>query len=130
MGKPVTQEDAAGCAIACVAFVCGVSYRTAKRQFKGMGSPKTGYFCFHITKALSRLGRRYDYKKVRGRQRFEEGSIVFAERSDAYPLGHFLVRHGSKWMNPWINFPKMNGARSGFVSKLPSKPSYVVFPVE
>ena len=133
--KSVTQEDSLGCGIACVAFVCNVSYKTAKKKyFKNLGdADKTGYFCKDIVKALSNADKMYNYKYIKRKIRLKTNTIVFLKRSKRYPAGHYLVRTINRWMDPWINFnidkPNVKEANSGFRSRLPGKPIYVVFPL-
>jgi hypothetical protein len=129
MGKPVTQEDVAGCGIACVAFLAGVKYDEAKvRYFKEKGTNTKGYWCRDIVKALSTAGMNYTYVHVKGRPRFRDGTIVFIARSKQYPLGHYLVKDRRGWMNPWKNFPLLK-AESGFERRLLGKPIYAIFKI-
>lgn len=130
MSGPVTQEDIAGCGIACVAFVCGRSYGYAKgRYFKGLGSPTKGYLCRDLVKALSRSGRGYSYRHARQGDRFDNGTIIFIKRSGRYPAGHYLVKTRRGYMNPWSNFPDMRNPRSDFSARLPGTPQYAVYAV-
>ncbi|MDE1823213.1 MAG: hypothetical protein KGH50_02710 [Candidatus Micrarchaeota archaeon] len=130
MARTITQEDASGCGIACVAFVCRTSYGFAKRRyFKGLGSPARGYFCRDLVKALGRAGKRYGYRHIKGRERLKPGTIIFIKRSERYPAGHYLVKTGNGYMNPWINFPDIRNPKSAFARRLPGIPSYAVYPV-
>ncbi len=129
--KAVTQEDAMGCGIACVAFVIGRSYRTTQHNYFRERKPSTkGYYCFELTRALSRAGLKYSYKRVKGNLNAKEGSIVFIEKGGRYPGGHYLVKVKSGWMNPWINFPDIRKPRSGFTKSLPDRPEWVIFKVD
>lgn len=130
MGRSVTQQDAAGCAIACVAYVCGVSYRYALRKyFRQSRSNPAGYMCSDIVKALSRAALAYKTRHVRGKgAEFTDKTIVFSMRSERYPMGHYLVRDHGRWMNPWTNFPDINKPRSGFVDRLPARAMYAIVP--
>lgn len=130
--RPVRQEDPLGCGIACVAYVTGISYDTAKaRYFKNKRSAATsGYLCRDIVAALSLAGGEHAYNYVKGRKRFAHGTIVFIKRSARYPSGHYLVKSVSGWMDPWINFnaknPEVNGSKAGFRRRLPGKPIYFI----
>lgn len=127
----VTQEEPLGCGIACVAYICKTSYKTAKKKyFKNDNRAITsGYFCRDLVKALSKAGKSYQFARVKKKSTFKNGAIVFIQRSKQYSMGHYLVKTNHGWMNPWINFPNIKPARSGFSKKLPGKPSYVVFPI-
>lgn len=117
---PVTQQDLMGCGIACVAFICGIGYKTAKRRyFRGLGDAnRRGYLCRDMVTALSATGRRYIYKYLKRRMRYPPGTIVFIRRSKRYPVGHYLAKSGKGWMDPWMNFDSVTAdishARSGF----------------
>lgn len=130
--KSVTQENSLGCGIACVAYVCNTSYKTAKRKFfKGLGdSNNTGYLCKDMVKALSMAGKKYHYRYIKRKQKFKENTIVFLRRSKRYPVGHYIVKTKNGWMDPWINFkvdnPNINEANSGFRRRLPEKAIYAI----
>jgi hypothetical protein len=136
MGKahgPVAQEDVLGCGIACVAFVTGVSYGTAKgRYFYQRKARACGYLCRDLVRALSTVGRSYDYKYLKSSSGLKDGTIVFIKRSRQYPAGHYLLKTKRGWMDPWMNFdaeiPEIKKARAGFRRRLPGRPIYAVFP--
>ncbi len=130
MSKPLKQEDSAGCAVACVASLCRVSYGKALSYFtkKGFASLR-GYYCRDICRALSKSGRNFAYRKFSDKTAFlleRHGTIVFIS-SPAYPMGHYLLKTKKGWMNPWTNFPKMNPVKAGFQDKLPGKAEWVIF---
>jgi hypothetical protein len=133
--KPVSQEDTFGCGIACVAWITGRSYKQAKSlYFKDMGSASSrGYFCRDLVAALAMAKKRYSYRYVKGRIRFNENSIVFIKRSKRYPAGHYLVKTERGWMDPWINFsrrnPEVEIAAAGFRKRLPGRAIYAVYEV-
>lgn len=130
----ITQEHLMGCGIACVAFVCGVSYAVARRRyFRGLGdADRRGYLCRHIVTALSAAGRRYNYRYLKQRMRYPPGTTVFIRRSKRYPVGHYLVKTERGWMDPWLNFDSaacaIRKARSGFRRRLPGKAIYALCP--
>lgn len=135
MEKAVAQRDLFGCGIACVAYITGNSYRSAKRKYfkNGGKADKVGYWCKDLVWALSLAQKEYSYKYIKARMRFSEGTVVFIKRSKHHPAGHYLVRTRNGWMDPWINFdaksPDAKRARAGFCSKLPGKPIYAIFPI-
>ena len=99
-----------GCGVACVAFVVGRSYANALQLFSGFwGDPhRRGYGRRTLVAALRRAGESYvvrGFGRVppdeRARWAFPEGSIVFVRDDGDYRVGHYLVRVGTYWMNPW-----------------------------
>lgn len=132
--NPVRQEDGLGCAVACVAFVLGVSYQDALMLFKDGKTRvknKANFYCPEIVAIFKSHGKDYEWKKLKDMSDVEfscDHSIVFVKKSKKYPFGHFLVRHKNKWMDPWINLPDKE-VRAGFRNELPSKPTYVVYSV-
>ena len=128
--KPVVQEDSLGCGIACVAYVCGVKYKTAKeRYFRGLGDAnKKGFLCKDLVLTFSRAGKVYEYKYLKTRKQLRADTIVFIKRSEKYPFGHYLAKTTKGWMDPWINFSKkeldVTSAKSGFRKRLPGRAVY------
>ncbi len=133
MKLPITQEDSYGCGIACVAFICGVSYKAAKHNyFEGKKAGTRGYLCKDLVYALSITKKKYKYSYIKRRTSFKENTIVFIKRSKRYPIGHYLVRVKNSWMDPWLNFdatkPEIKKAKSGFRKKLPDRAIYKISP--
>jgi len=133
--KAVAQEDPMGCGIACVAFICGVPYKSGKCLFNRHDGTKPDCFCPDIVDALQKSGRAYNWSRIRGKRiHFIDGSIVFIRRSRTFPAGHFLVRWKGKWMDPWLNLdatcPDLSRAKAGFRKRLPGKASYYIFPIK
>lgn len=130
--KSVTQKHALGCAVACVAYILNISYKKAHEFFKNPNYATTrGYYCREIVKALENAGLRYGYRYVKSSKRkllSLDNIMVFIKRSKKYPGGHYLVYRNKKWMNPWINFPYINPAKSGFSEKLPGKVQWLIYP--
>jgi len=125
----VVQEDPYGCSVACVAFLCGISYGKARHNFKNPRRAKTwGFTCREIVSALGKLDKKYAYRRIRERIKPPRDSIIFIARSKKYPAGHFLARMNGGWMDPWINFPSSK-RRAGFRKRLPGKAIYRIFPV-
>ncbi len=121
-----------GCAIACVAARCGVSYQRALKLFSVEKHAWTrGYYCSEIVAALSAAGCDYRYEKFKAKRHasaiLRAGTIVFIERGESYPSGHFLIRGREGWMNPWANFPNIGKVVSRFQKDLPGKIEYLVY---
>ena len=119
----ITQEEPFGCAISCVAFRLNLSYSDAKGLFKHPEySSRRGYYCDDIVEALDNGGcEGYTFAQVDDDNRKfldVSGTIVLIRRNVKYPAGHWLIRSGDKWVNPWINFPCMKPAKSGFQKEL------------
>ena len=131
MPKAITQKDSMGCSIACVAFVCGKSYDSAKKQFKNAGRAKTnGFICKEIVESLARAGKSYKYNYIKRKSKWKEGTIVFIKRSKRYPAGHFLARAADGWMDPWIDWSEcqdIRKAKAGFRKRLPGTPIYKIY---
>jgi len=129
MKKAITQEDFCGCAVACVAFVLGISYQSALSLFAN-GQRRAiirGFYCRDIVRALNKVSKnKFVYRKVKNSNFYKNNTIVFIARSKKYPLGHFLVRHRNLWMDPFINFPHIINVRSGFRKRLPGRPIYEI----
>ncbi|HLD58016.1 MAG TPA: hypothetical protein VI977_00025 [archaeon] len=130
--KPIAQEDLFGCAVACVAFIIGTTYKKALKLFEHPEDRNLkGYYCRDIVKALDRAGKKYSYaylKKNKKQVLKTPLYIVYLKKSKEYPSGHYLVRAKNRlWMNPWINFPKIRQAKSGFQTKLPGKPQWIIY---
>ena len=121
-----------GCAIACVAFLLGISYKNAKEMFRHPEHSFTrGFYCGEITRVLNKGGLNYVFSKIKNEQVKiinNLGVIVFTERNKDYPGGHFLVRVKNGWMNPWINFPNITPAKSGFQKNLPGNIQWIICP--
>jgi len=128
----ITQEGPSGCGVACTAQVLGVSYKKTLRLFKDGENKHTfsGFYCKEIVKVLTRRGYEswFEYiKKSKLKSIYKDSTIVFIKRSKKYPQGHYLVRVGKYWMDPWFNMPDITPAKSGFRKRLPGKPIYAIF---
>lgn len=128
----VTQEHSMGCAVACVASLCGISYSSALKLFDDTHLAWTrGFYCNEIVQALQKENLNFIYKKLVASDFYFElhiaGTIVFIAPNEHYPSGHFLLKTEKGWMNPWSNFPSMNPPQSKFEEKLPGEAEYVIF---
>lgn len=135
MKNPVTQEHPMGCAVACTAYILSCTYQQALKLYeKPKNAIGIGFYCPEIVIAMSKANRLYKYKQIRTLKNNIlniADTIVFIKKSDSYPAGHFLARTSEGlWMNPWINFPMIASAQSGFQQNLPGDPLYALFPVE
>lgn len=132
MRLPITQQHHFGCGAACVAFVAEVSYRKAVELLGIEKAVKQGFTCQELVVTLQQLGWSFTYKYINAKvqpQIYQDGTIVFIKRSKKYPVGHYLVRYQSQWMDPWINFyanQDISDAQSGWRDRLPGKPIYVL----
>lgn len=127
----MTQKHGAGCAVACVAYILNTTYDKALTLFKKPEQAiSRGYFCREIVIALQKGKKDYSYKKAIS-SNVPPYSIVFIERSKKYPLGHYLLKtEDGSWMNPWINFPCIASAESGFQKRLPGKAQWIISPLK
>ena len=133
MYKAVTQNHGLGCGVACVASVLGLNYKQALKLFKKPKNAWTvGFYCKDIVTALKTGNKKYSFKKLTSKNDpilKIKGTIIFSTYSKSYPYGHYLVRTQFGWMNPWINYPEIAPAKSGFVRKLPAKATYAIFEI-
>ena len=128
--KPITQEHVMGCGIACTASLLGIGYDKALKLFNKNHVSTRGYYLKDIVSALKKRRLNYQNSKVNNNTKKYlkiPGSIVFIKRSKKYPAGHYLLKVKSGWMNPWINYPKINPAKSGFNKKLPEKAQWILY---
>jgi len=133
--KTVTQQQPAGCGIACVATVLGVSYDRASLLFDNPEHGiSRGFYCKEIVQALKKAGKEYAHAWVKPSKKHllsRQNAIVYIKKSKRYPLGHYLAHHKTKgWMNPWINFPRIDPAKSGWNKRLPGDAQYIIYPVD
>jgi hypothetical protein len=128
--KKCVQEEADGCGISCVASILNISYKKALRLFGKKPKHRQGYYCKEIINALKKKRKNYSYKKAnKTTKRYLKvpGTIVFIKPSKKYPIGHYLLKTNKGWMNPWVNYPSMNPAKSGFEKKLPNSAQWIIF---
>lgn len=135
MRESITQELNYGCGIACYAFVLGISYKEAERRLGKEQAVSERFWVKDLTRALNETGLNYERKYVKPHvvpRIYEEGVVVLVGRSEEYPVGHYLVRRNTMWMDPWINLPNnrnIQEAKSGFRNTLPGIPKYAILPV-
>lgn len=127
MFKPVAQEDPLGCGVACVAYLLNLSYKDALQMFPN-GKERANTVGFYSKELASKLGESYKVGFAKRNKKFihRSGSIIFMKRGKKYRCGHFMVRSGNQWMDPWINFPSW-APRAGFRKRLPEQSVYIIF---
>lgn len=132
MRKSITQESDYGCGVACYAFALGISYKKAVQLLGEKQANSTRFWVNDFTYQLNRAGIEYRSIRISKRSRrkiYRDGTIVLIRQSKKYIAGHYLIRHGESWMDPWINLPANNDikyAKSGFRKRLPGKPAYAL----
>ena len=132
--KSVTQSHGTGCAVACCAYVLGLTYQKALKLFSRPHQAwGRGFYCREIVEALSAAQMKYSYcylKQKKSHLLSVPGTIVYVVDPNQYPLGHYLVRTPQgDWMNPWSNFPVITPAKSSFQRRLPGEAKYAIFPL-
>lgn len=128
--KLVAQEDPMGCGIACIASLLKITYDSAKRLFPKDYSSTRGYYIKEISNALEKKGLVVKYGKFNNKTKEyanKEGSIVFIKRSEKFPYGHYLLKTDKGWMNPWINYPKINPAKAGYEKNIPGEIQWIIY---
>ena len=134
MRHTITQEDSMGCGAACVAFATSTSYSKAVSILGQDKAKSVGFQLKDIVHALSQLGYIYQFKHVKPKMKqaiYKNGAIVFIKRSTKYPYGHYLIRHGDSWADPWINLvldKNIVHAKSGYRKRLPGQAQWVILP--
>lgn len=131
MFKNITQKHGMGCGVACVASLLNISYDKGLELFKNPANAwSKGFMCREIVQAISRIEPNYKFKRLKNSNDpilKEKGIIVFTDYSEAYPFGHYLINTKNGWMNPWMNYPVIAPAKSGFVKELPAEATYVIY---
>jgi len=131
--EPITQKDQFGCGIACIAFVVGKTYDEVIKVLGRDKAETAGFYCRELCRILEKFGCHCEHYYLKPKWRkeiYQNGVIVFIKRSKRYPVGHYLVRYKSFWMDPWINFLKdkdVENAQAGFRRRLPGKPIYGIY---
>lgn len=134
MRESVTQEFDFGCGIACFAFALNLTYKESVFLLGPEQASSPKFYVKDLAKALNDAGLNYKSKHIKPHIRAQiycEGTIVLIRRSKRYPVGHYLIRHGGYWMDPWINLvfnKNINQAKSGFRKRLPGTPMYALMP--
>src|SRR3989338_10375977 len=129
--RSITQKEPMGCGIACVALALNISYKSAKKLFDNPEySLSRGYYCKELVRVLNKRKKNYSFSKINEKNKSllnEERVIVFIEKGKKYPSGHYLIKTKEGWMNPWINFPIITPAKSGFQKNLPAKAKWIIY---
>jgi hypothetical protein len=133
--RPVKQLHSMGCGAACVAFIANRSYTITVKYLGESKAQTSGFRLRELTDGLQHFGLDYvpHHAQINKRRRlpntiYDEGTIVFIEKSERYPYGHYLVRVSNGWMDPWINIRShdISLARAGFRKRLPGKPKWMI----
>ena len=129
--RSITQKEPMGCGIACVALALNISYKSAKKLFDNPEySLSRGYYCKELVRVLNKRKKNYSFSKINEKNKSllnEERVIVFIEKGKKYPSGHYLIKTKEGWMKPWINFPIITPAKSGFQKNLPAKAKWIIY---
>jgi len=79
---------------------------------------------FSCDELISILGP--DYHWVRGESWSTPSQIIFFSSIHS-PAGHYLAKADDEWMDPWINFPSITPAKSGFRTEVPGLIEYSIY---
>jgi len=121
-----------GCAVARVASLLGLGYERALMFFDKNKASTKGYYLKDVILALKKRKVKYKSSKITDKTREyinRPGSIVFIKRSKKYPAGHYLLKTNNGWVNPWINYPEIAPAKSGFNRNLPREAQWVLYKI-
>jgi hypothetical protein len=132
--QPVTQEYDYGCAIACIAFVLGLSYKETASMLSLLQQSSDRYYVQNLRHDLEVItGQSWSHKFIKEGADYSnipDMSIVLIRRNPVHKYGHYLVKTKWGYMDPWINLNKSNDiklAKSGYRATLPSTPMYKIF---
>lgn len=130
--KLVSQENPLGCAVACVASQCHITYQQALQLFDQPDYSWTrGFYCSEIVRAFAKVNLEYSFEKYEIKKHAfwleKAGTIVFIAPNAKYPAGHYFLRLPEGWMNPWANFPQMIPVQSALEKNIEGEILYVVF---
>jgi hypothetical protein len=135
MKKAITQKHYCGCGFACMAFVLDEDYHQIVDRFSDRKAELQGLLAKEIIDTLRAYGLKYSFRHFKSfgsTDVIPNNSIVLLKFTKTYPVGHYLVKHNSTWMDPWINFDTekyIKYAESGYRDRLPYNPSYVLYPL-
>ena len=129
----VPQAHSMGCAVACVAAYCEITYQRALELFQQPHNAWTrGFYCEEIISALEKFGHQFSFEKFDSFQHTPKllcpGVFIFVNPNLKYPMGHFLIRVKDGWMNPWINFPQMIPVKAAIQAEIPGEVSFILYP--
>ena len=135
------QKDRNGCGIACIANLLDRSYDWVKEDFENsFYTIEKGIKIFDVVKYLKKHNLDYVSKFFNQNKKYKlnskeadkfskiEGSVTLIVKNDKYPVGHYLLRTKSGWVDPWYNFPSIDKVKAGIRKKLPNNPWYVLYP--
>ena len=130
----IRQEDEFGCGAACLAQVCGITYRTAVELLGIDKARSQGFYGRELEAGLRHFGKSYQFRYLKPRLRrhiYNPGVIVFICRSKRYPFGHYLVYTNCGWSDSWINMQHCTDVQqstAGVRKRLPGRAQYALFP--
>lgn len=135
------QKDLNGCGIACIANLLDKPYDWVKKDFeKKFYTIEKGIKIFDIvnylkTHKLEYKSRFFNQNKKHKSNKADAGkfskiqnSITLIAKNEKYPIGHYLLRTGRGWVDPWYDFPSIHKVRAGIRKTLPADPWYVLYP--
>jgi len=134
MKHTITQKDAMGCGAACVAFATNKPYTDIVAQLGKTKAETVGFRLKELVDILNKYGLRYKsthIHRVAKKSIYHDGVIVFIKKSKHYPYGHYLIRHGGRWADPWINLVAdrdIINAKSGYRRKLTGEVQWIIYP--
>lgn len=130
------QHDLNGCGIACLANLLDTDYQIIKSEFElafykiNRGVKVTDIVRYLATKNLKYKVTYINLKKLSEVQIqtfiFQNNSIILLQRSDKYPIGHYLLRVETGWIDPWYNLPIIDNVYAQIRTELPGVPMYVI----
>ena len=129
--NPVRQKHQLGCGVACVAFLNGEKYDAVANRMGVTAANQKGFRLRELTKYLRVSNSKYlpHHPTTVEDRILREGTIVFIDRSNTYPYGHYLVRTADGWMDPWINYhegAQVQLSKAGIRKRLPGRVKWAI----
>ena len=135
------QKDLNGCGIACLSNLLDKPYDVVKKDFESkFYTIERGVTMFDIVNYLKTQGLEYKSKFFNHSKKLNlneankysriNNSITLITKSSKYPIGHYLLRTKSGWIDPWFNLPSIDNVRAGIRKELPNAPWYVLYPLK
>ncbi len=132
------QKDINGCGIACLANLLHTDYDLVKKEFeKNFYSIHRGiniadmvrFLKLHNLDYTSKFfnQKTYDPKEASKYSKLPN-SITLIAKSEKYPVGHYLLKVGEGWVDPWYNLPSIDNVHASVRKKLPGNAWYVLYP--
>ncbi len=134
------QHDLNGCGIACLANLLNKEYLEIKSDFENnFYKVDKGIKVSDLVKYLNSKGLNYAVKFCNTKRDVTPESVSLASKlnsitlirkSKKYPIGHYLLKVETGWVDPWMNLPSIHNVYAGIRKELPEKPWYIIYSLQ